>query len=155
MVFRCIILESLPAVSFAFADSSYCVPPHLTRICSALPGFCACASSLERRGLARMSATRSPADLRLEEARKILTSFPAKDYIAPLWARNQHVNTIAGALFVTPPKPDYVRQVYFVFLPISLTRERARAKERARARARQTDRDGESENKSDRARARE
>jgi len=36
-----------------------------------------------------MSATRSPADLRLEEARKILTSFPAKDYIAPLWARNQ------------------------------------------------------------------
>ena len=75
----------------------------------------------ERRGLARMSATQSPAELRLEEARKILTSFPAKDYIAPLWARNQHVNTIAGALFVTPPKPDYVRQVYFVFLPLFVT----------------------------------
>jgi len=71
---------------------------------------------LGRRGLARMSATQSPADLR-----KILTSFPAKDYIAPLWARNQHVNTIAGALFVTPPKPDYVRQVYFVFLPLFVT----------------------------------
>ena len=26
---------------------------------------------------------------------------------APFWSRNQHVNTIVGAVFATPPKPTY------------------------------------------------
>ena len=41
---------------------------------------------------------------------QILTSFEPERYEAPLWARNQHVNTIVGALFATPPKPQYRRE---------------------------------------------
>ena len=45
-----------------------------------------------------------------EEAKKILVSFEPIQYEAPFWARNNHVNTIVGALFTTPPKADYVRE---------------------------------------------
>jgi hypothetical protein len=45
-----------------------------------------------------------------EEAKKILASFEPIQYDAPFWARNNHVNTIVGALFTTPPKADYVRE---------------------------------------------
>jgi hypothetical protein len=47
-----------------------------------------------------------------EEAKdaRILASFEPMQYVAPFWARNNHVNTIVGALFTTPPKADYVRE---------------------------------------------
>ena len=40
----------------------------------------------------------------------VLTSYEPEEYRAPFWARNQHVNTIVGALFATPPKPEYRRE---------------------------------------------
>jgi predicted alpha/beta-fold hydrolase len=53
---------------------------------------------------ARMTAGQSVA------CEQILLSFEPEKYEAPLWARNQHVNTIVGALFATPPKPQYRRE---------------------------------------------
>ena len=44
------------------------------------------------------------------DARSALASFQPTPYVAPWWARNQHVNTIVGALAATPRKPTYERQ---------------------------------------------
>jgi predicted alpha/beta-fold hydrolase len=59
--------------------------------------------------LPMMSATSNAAAVQ-DTARQILDSFSARDYKAPWWARNKHVNTIVGALFCTPPIPAYRRE---------------------------------------------
>ncbi|EKX30840.1 hypothetical protein GUITHDRAFT_149647, partial [Guillardia theta CCMP2712] len=41
---------------------------------------------------------------------QVLSSFPARTYRPPWWARQAHVNTIVGALFATPPTPSYERE---------------------------------------------
>ena len=45
-----------------------------------------------------------------EEASKILDSFEAREYRAPWWVQNNHLNTIIGFLFATPPVPLYRRE---------------------------------------------
>jgi predicted alpha/beta-fold hydrolase len=59
--------------------------------------------------LPTMSAPSNAATVK-ESARQILDSFLAREYKAPWWARNKHVNTIVGALFATPPIPAYRRE---------------------------------------------
>lgn len=56
----------------------------------------------------RMSTRRSP--VQEPSCTHILTTYEPREYRAPFWARNQHVNTIIGALFATPPKPEYRRE---------------------------------------------
>jgi len=77
------------------------------QLCSCRPFFC----GLYGRARARLRMS-SMADILVEteEAKTILASFEPIQYQAPFWARNNHVNTIAGALFTTPPKADYVRE---------------------------------------------
>ena len=70
-----------------------------------------CASRRPPRAPRAMSAAgAAPLAAAYEERLQALSSFVPAPYAAPWWARNQHVNTIVGALFVTPQTPPYQRQ---------------------------------------------
>jgi hypothetical protein len=72
----------------------------------------AAASRVQKRGAHHSSSARTmyaaaprttPIVETYEERLQALSSFEPTPYAAPWWAKNQHVNTIVGALFVTPP----------------------------------------------------
>ena len=96
----------------------------------------AAASCVQQRGAhpsARTMSAAAPSTNPLaqtyEERLQALSSFEPTPYAAPWWAKNQHVNTIVGALFVTPPGSCSLAlaRARALSLSLSLSLSRARA----------------------------